>query len=686
MKKLFTSLKFLLVAVCLLGGGNSAWAEAGDVTVNANIDFSNAIVEGTVAGSVNSMAVGAGEIVDGWLRLYDGTSTITIPSAQRAGSRDVVKISFNMAWGNKNSMGSGFRIKDAEGTSLASFQYARWDGSSANSNTFGIDNIYDYMAAHYNNTPITARYTKFDITIDYAANSVSTIVSCPYSGASKTFSSSLSESEPIASIEFYGYGVGGNQDRASVIDDIYISTTEGDYSIATADYTVNWKLGSDVVKTATRNGEIDASVTLLSADKDAFVVAGQRYFYVSDDASANTIAGDGSTVVTINVRKANVYSYSVKAYKDSEELTTIVSGSYTEGDAAIETYYPRLILVGNTLYSSGTGSVTYSTTYTPDVDNYVKQIAYNNAEATNVAFYTEAEDVAGITVAGNNKARASNGLMGYTASKDTYQGVTTLAPGKYVIYMRGQNGNKDARNFNFKVGDDVVFTGSIENGTNKDANSAEFTVSTSSTLSFASEGSSSSGVDYFYVMANSVSATIGATGWTTFASPLALDLSSLSGTAYYASAVNTTSVTMTETAQAAVAAGEGIMLKGNAGDVISIPVVATGTAISGNKLVGCTAETVLPVNANYYVLVNNGGTAEFQSLEENGATIPAGKAYLDATSAGARSLDIVFGDADGITAIDNAQSTGNAMFDLSGRRVAKAQKGIYIVNGKKVVK
>ena len=686
MKKLFTSLKFLLVAVCLLGGGNSVWAEAGDVTVNANIDFSNAIVEGTVAGSVNSMAVGAGEIVDGWLRLYDGTSTITIPSEQRAGSRDVVNISFKMAWGNKNSMGSGIRIKDAEGTSLASFQYARWDGSGANSNTFGIDNIYDYMGAHSSNTPKTDSYTKFDITIDYAANSVSTVVSCPNKSASKTFSSSLSESEPIASIEFYGYGVGGNQDRASVIDDISISTTEGDYSIATADYTVNWKLGSDVVKTATRNGEIDASVTLLSADKDAFVVAGQRYFYVSDDASANTIAGDGSTVVTINVRKANVYSYSVKAYKDSEELTTIVSGSYTEGDAAIETYYPRLILVGNTLYRSGTGSVTYSTTYTPDVDNYVKQIAYNTAEATNVVFYTEAEEVAGVTVAGNNKARASNGLMGYTASKDTYQDVTTLAPGKYVIYMRGQNGNNDARNFNFKVGDDVVFTGSIEKGTNKDANSAEFTVSTSSTLSFASEGSSASGVDYFYVMANSVSATIGATGWTTFASPLALDLSSLSGTAYYASAVNTTSVTMSETTQAAVAAGEGIMLKGTAGDVVSIPVVATGTAISGNLLKGCTAATNLEKNANYYVLVNNGGTAEFQCLDMMGATIPAGKAYLDANSASARSLDIVFGDADGITAIDNAQSAGNAMFDLSGRRVAKAQKGIYIVNGKKVVK
>ena len=71
------------------------------------------------------------------------------------------------------------------------------------------------------------------------------------------------------------------------------------------------------------------------------------------------------------------------------------------------------------------------------------------------------------------------------------------------------------------------------------------------------------------------------------------------------------------------------------------------------------------------------------------STVPAGKAYLLATDvpANVRALDMVVdGGADGISAIDNAQSTGNAIFDLSGRRVAKAQKGIYIVNGKKVVK
>ena len=170
-------------------------------------------------------------------------------------------------------------------------------------------------------------------------------------------------------------------------------------------------------------------------------------------------------------------------------------------------------------------------------------------------------------------------------------------------------------------------------------------------------------------------ATIGSTGWTTFASPYALDLSSLDGaTAYYASAVGDGNVTMTSTESSAVAAGEGLMLKGTPGATISIPVAASaGTAISGNKLVGCIAETVLDTNEDYYVLVNNAGTAEFQKLDKHGATIPAGKAYLNADVVTlARSLCIVFDD---ITGVANVEAVAEA----------KARDGKFIENGKIVI-
>lgn len=186
-------------------------------------------------------------------------------------------------------------------------------------------------------------------------------------------------------------------------------------------------------------------------------------------------------------------------------------------------------------------------------------------------------------------------------------------------------------------------------------------------------------------------ATIGSTGWTTFASPYALDLSSITATegevkAYYASSVNADKVRMISTDKNDVIAGEGLMFKGTPGAVVTIPVVASGTAVDGNLLVGCTTETNLTNNANYYVLVNNGGTPEFQCLADNGATIPAGKAYLNAPTAGAR-LSIVFDDeTTGIVNLPTANSKGEgAVYNLNGQRVQKAQKGLYIIDGKKVM-
>lgn len=93
---------------------------------------------------------------------------------------------------------------------------------------------------------------------------------------------------------------------------------------------------------------------------------------------------------------------------------------------------------------------------------------------------------------------------------------------------------------------------------------------------------------------------------------------------------------------------------------------------------------------NTYILSKNGGeTVKFFALDETNNTINANKAYLVVpAAAGAQALNFNFGN---ITGIQNAAVEGvnaNApLFDLSGRRVAKAVKGgIYIQNGKKFVK
>ena len=90
-----------------------------------------------------------------------------------------------------------------------------------------------------------------------------------------------------------------------------------------------------------------------------------------------------------------------------------------------------------------------------------------------------------------------------------------------------------------------------------------------------------------------------------------------------------------------------------------------------------------------YVLTVMNEIAGFYK-KENAFRVYNHKAYLDVPKGvAAQALKIRFNDDNGTTGIDNPElSVGNAgtnIYDLSGRRVQKATKGVYIVNGKKVV-
>ncbi len=105
--------------------------------------------------------------------------------------------------------------------------------------------------------------------------------------------------------------------------------------------------------------------------------------------------------------------------------------------------------------------------------------------------------------------------------------------------------------------------------------------------------------------------------------------------------------------------------------------------VEGNDLKGTTETT--EANTLQYILAEVDGTVGFYQAVA-GTYIPFAKAYLEiAADAGVKFIG--FGDATGIDEMttDNRQQT-TVIYDLQGRRVVKAQKGIYIVNGKKVLK
>ena len=118
----------------------------------------------------------------------------------------------------------------------------------------------------------------------------------------------------------------------------------------------------------------------------------------------------------------------------------------------------------------------------------------------------------------------------------------------------------------------------------------------------------------------------------------------------------------------------------------SVDVDADATNTNGS-MTGVFVSAAVPTGN--YVLQNGESGIGFYKVEDSDPiTINPFRAYLTA-SAGVHSLTVDYqnGEETGIQSVDNAlQAKDNAIFDLSGRRVVKAQKGIYIVNGKKIVK
>lgn len=186
-------------------------------------------------------------------------------------------------------------------------------------------------------------------------------------------------------------------------------------------------------------------------------------------------------------------------------------------------------------------------------------------------------------------------------------------------------------------------------------------------------------------------ATVGETGYATFAADVALDLSTLTEgfTAYFASSAADDKVMMTKAMDEKIAAGEGLFIQGKG--AFTITETREATADVDNYLVGGDGVengVAKEEGFNKYVLGVDGESVSFFLINEKPATVAIDKAYLQVPSStvpGAR-LNIVFGgETTGISSMKSSESGVDSYFNLSGQRVAAPQKGLYIVNGKKVI-
>ena len=197
-----------------------------------------------------------------------------------------------------------------------------------------------------------------------------------------------------------------------------------------------------------------------------------------------------------------------------------------------------------------------------------------------------------------------------------------------------------------------------------------------------------------YCTTVTVPVTMGAEGFATFASTEALDLSTLPTvlTAYRA-VVDGKTVTFKPIRQA-VPANTGLLLKGaNNGDY-DISIVDSGAEVEGgNAFLVNTSGTTFSGDNNYYYFGLKKDTFTFGTFDPSDVAIPANKAYLkiakSAFPAGARELSLVFEEEstgmDASLVNSEKRILNSESYDLQGRRVVKPVKGLYIVNGKKVM-
>ena len=545
----------------------------------------------------------------------------------------------------------------------------------------------------------------FNVEINQATGAVTYSVS----GGATIAEATTSTSTAISNVVF-GHSRGGSESYNTNMKLTNIDITEQIIAVGYANYTVHFQdnNGAKVKEDDVRNGEVGAGVGANSSDKASFIADGNKYVY-SSDGGGTTVAGNGSAEFTITYTKYVSTAYTVNAQAGGSDIKTGIASGNAYLDGSETAYWSKYVKVGDQWYMAD------EATYGAAITSATTNVAYTTTDA--IDYFFEFEDMSdnGAIL----DALSGTAISGGTSKRFNANGkkwTTALAGGTYTIdmYCNGNNGKSVTLPLYYS---DADGSNPVYIGESTACQASAWALKTTTNvvipegkaLCFYNNSSYTHNyiVDYVTLKRTSdatVTATIGSTGYTTFASSYPLNIGGMTASAgtvnaYYvtASDVKSSSVALTGIT-GNVAAGTGLILEGTAGAAITIPVVASGIDYtSTNKLVGCTANTDItastPNYENFYVLIAT--EAAFKKIKSwvdapNTLTIPAGKAYLDTTGAGVVGAPTLTFDLNGgATGIADVRSkmeeVRGEIYNLNGQRVAQPQKGLYIQNGRKVI-
>jgi len=467
----------------------------------------------------------------------------------------------------------------------------------------------------------------------------------------------------------------------------FVDTSDNDLSSIVADKVAAATIGANI------EDVIPASYKSDFYNGDASI----KYVYSTYTCSDATVQAGGSTV-TLKFAPKEKFTYTKRAVKGSDVLNATLATGYAYEDETVTLSWSRYIKVGEQWYVATTGTYQSSSTTdaTEDVEYITSDIAYfyemeSGLTRSGGSSLTDNMSIAS-SLSGANAVRLSRGSLYYTPA---------LAAGVYTLSIPWRNTNGSASEvYVYTRTAGGVLSDALTTFTASASNNGTFTyvitVPDGYSIAFnGNEGGSANNnarMDYMTLTPiTSVSKSISSAGWATYCSPYALDFSSAIANldAAYIVTGGADGVLTTEAVTTTVAANTGLLLKGSAGTV-TIPVVASGTDYSTtNKLVGVTANTEIAAESGY-VLMNDATNGLGFYKNAAAFTVGANTSYIPLANlpepSTARGFFLLDGETTGVgAALMNKAAMNNEVYNLQGQRVAQPAKGLYIVNGKKVI-
>lgn len=348
------------------------------------------------------------------------------------------------SWGGASNV---ITLVDSAGSNIVSL----YPVDSKNSGTVVVLKVGNDEISNYIYTPRAVAYWLKDLTLDLDAKTYSYEMQLCTGGGSGTVNKVETKSgtgtlNGVTSVK----GMKTLSSSYQKIDNLALYSIVDDTPKYA--YTVNYKLGDEIVKTDSGNVVAGTEVSTVNTFDVGEGENMKRYFITAAEAPKLTVTAEGTNTLDVPVREANKRTITVNATGPvavcNKQLST---GTMLEGDSYRYTF-PEYIMdtETNTIYETAKQNDGYFATIAANAfpaEDQTINIAYTKAHE-DVAYFVDLEG----STSNSADNRASNGSA---YDNKEFTSTETIPAGTYTIYINMMN---KGRGSSMKVGDQTIFT------------------------------------------------------------------------------------------------------------------------------------------------------------------------------------------------------------------------------------